>query len=168
MHNFKKVSSTLAEKHQLMHAYRCSGSYFPVSTEAKQAVPLDLDTYTDAIQRALIRVGASAEDQVTFELNFRGTTYKKGFYVPVGYDDSVLLFGEILFMLMRNLEVYFVTRIHQSEFRSDMHDYLIHSSKEISRFVCLKSEDLLDFYPLPAYGRGNALLIPLKHAFSDF
>ena len=51
--NFKNVCLTLAEKHQLLQAYKCAGSYFPCDVEAKQSVPLFVDTFSDNIQVAL-------------------------------------------------------------------------------------------------------------------
>ena len=38
---------------QLLQAYKCAGSYFPCDIEAKQSVPLFVDTFSDNIQVAL-------------------------------------------------------------------------------------------------------------------
>ena len=165
LQNFKKLCCTLSERHQLLQTYRCAGSYLSVNTDAKDTVPLDLETYSDAIRDALVTVNASAEDEVTYELKLRGTTYKKGMYVPVGYDDDgEMLFGEIVFMLIRDMEVYFVLRIYRSEFNFDFHVYSLYPSNDT--YACLQSDDLIDYYPLPAYGRGNGKVIALKHAVS--
>ena len=51
--NFKKVYLTLAEKHQLLQAYKCAASYFPCDIEAKQSVPLFVDTFSENMQVAL-------------------------------------------------------------------------------------------------------------------
>ena len=48
--NFKNVCLTLAEKHQLWQAYKCAGSYFPCDIEAKQSVPLFVDTFSDTFR----------------------------------------------------------------------------------------------------------------------
>ena len=76
------------------------------------------------------------------ELNLRGTTYKKGMYVPVGYDDDEMLFGEIIFMLLRDLEVYFILRIRQSEFDPELHIYSLDPTTG-TRYVCLQSERIV-------------------------
>ena len=58
---------TLSERHQLLQIHRCAGSYLSVNTDAKNTVPLDLETYSDAsIRDALVTVNASAEDEVTY------------------------------------------------------------------------------------------------------
>lgn len=170
LHNFKSVCSTLTEKHQLLQAYRCAGAYFPIIMETKQAVSLDVDTYTDAVRDALVGINACAEDQITYQLTLLGTTYRKGDYLPVEYDDNtcMLSFGEIIFILMKNVDVYFVVRIHNTEFNPDLQVYLLCDDRNGNRrYACVKSEDLLDYYPLPAYKIPK--VIPLKHAIScDF
>lgn len=169
LHNFKSLCSTLSVRHQLKQAFRCSGAYFPpASIEANQTLPLHLDTYMPAIQEVLMEIGASPEDQVTSEVTYRGTTYKKVFYVPINCPEyNIIMFGEILLMIIRgNEDVYFLLRVCQSEYNSDLHLYQLHHDGHRNKYVCLKSDDLADYYPLPAYGRGNDLKIVLKHAVS--
>lgn len=164
LQNFKSICKTLAERRQLLQAYRCAGEYFAVNIKVKQAIPLHVDTYTDGVRDCILRIGGSPADQITYELIFRGTTYKTGNYLVIGFDGSSLKFGEIVFVLVRtNSEAYFVMQVHKSVFNTDLHVHSIDFREEKS-YTCIKSENILDYYPLSAYGNKQHCQIPLKHA----
>lgn len=85
-------------------------------------------------------------------------------------DDQGLLFGQILFSVIKgNLQVYFVVRVLQSVLNMHLYVFSLESSVDRNKLLCVNSKDLLDYHPLPAYGRRNALVVPLKHAITfDF
>ena len=165
--NFKNVCLTLAEKHQLLQAYKCAGSYFPCDIEAKQSVPLFVDTFSENVQVALSNFHFDTASQMCYEITVKGTTYKKGLYVVIGKcDNGGLLFGEVLFLVVApDSSVYFVVRVHKSVYCDEMHLYMIQIGEPHS-YRCLSEAELLDYYPLVAYKRRNKLLVPLKHAIS--
>ena len=168
LHNFKNLCHSLAEKHQLLQAYRCAGSFFPSEIEAAKTFPLNIQIYSDDLQDALTDIAATPNDEITFELTYRGTLYKKGQYLVLGASATGLLFGEVLFMIVHENRLYFMVYIHDSVFDPNLHVYAVHPGNNRSP-KCFESDKIADYCPLSAYGRRNALLIPLKHAVScDF
>ncbi|CAM1294702.1 Uncharacterised protein g1088 [Pycnogonum litorale] len=163
LQNFKNLCLTLTERHQLLQAYRCAGSFFPDETDMKRSIPLHLDTYSEAIQDTLQVFGLTPEDQVSYDITYRGTTYKKGNFLVVRKEEDMLLFGEIIFMIKSQTEVYYLLRAHQSVYNFDLHVYLL-TCNDRHNYMCLKNTDLLDYYPLCAYGNKKNVMIPLKHA----
>jgi hypothetical protein len=172
--NFKNLNLTLSERHQLLQAYKGAGSFFPNSLEEVSSTPFYPDTYSQEIQSTLVNFSFNADDtQVGYEVNSKGTKYKKGSFVVIGKIEDVLLFGEILFMLTSSKHrpseigsgLYFLVKVHQSVFNHDFHVYQttdLHPQKTIYR--CIQDSDLLDYYPLVAYKKNGTLIIPLKHS----
>ena len=110
----KNVCLTLAEKHQLLQAYKRAGSYFPCDIEAKQSVSLFVDTFSENIQVALSNFHFDTAPKMCYEITVKGTTYKKGQYVVIGKCDNGLLLCEVLFLIIApDSFVYFVVRVHK-------------------------------------------------------
>ncbi|KAG1672406.1 Zinc finger protein ZXDC [Nymphon striatum] len=165
LQNFKNLSKTLTERHQMLIAYRCAGSFFPDEIVMKDSIPLHLDTYSSTIQDTLGVFSFTSSDYITCELGYMGTTYKKGNFLITGKEDDMIVFGEILYIIKckNQMEIYFLLRAHQSVYDDALHVYSV-SCKNREAYICLKHEDLLDYYPLNAYGKKSNLLITLKHA----
>ncbi|KAG1673612.1 Zinc finger protein ZXDC [Nymphon striatum] len=165
LQNFKNLSKTLTERHQMLIAYRCAGSFFPDEIVMKDSIPLHLDTYSSTIQDTLGVFSFTSSDYITCELGYMGTTYKTGNFLITGKEDDMIVFGEILYIMKckNQMEIYFLLRAHQSVYDDALHVYSV-SCKNREAYICLKHEDLLDYYPLNAYGKKSNLLITLKHA----
>lgn len=163
--NFKNVTQTLSEKHQLLQAYKQSSQYFQNTVEVANSIPLLMDTFHQDIQSAIQMCSVSDSAEVSSEVTVKGTLYKKGHYVALNKCEGGLLFGEIQFIIINsNTQVYFLVQEFKSQFSDKLHVYtLVHKSS----FKCVEYSSLLDYYPLSAYKRGTTSLIPLKHAVSS-
>lgn len=163
--NFINVCHTLAQKHQLLQAYKCASTYFPDMVEMSSSFPLYMDTFNTSVQ-ALLKQHFTSHDQVTYELMHKGTAYKKGDYVVVGSNNIGLLVGEISMMVLSNEQVFLIVKIFQSVYSFDLHVHMIRANAGNENFECIEINSLLDYFPLPKYGSKNSPMIPLKHAIT--
>ena len=80
-------------------------------------------------------------------------------------NDDGFVFGRIELMLIQNcLEVYFVMEKCQSVPLVELGLHALVLQTEQTQMVCIKAEDLLDYYPLPAYRFHSVRVLSLHHA----
>lgn len=75
LHNFKNLSSTLAERHQLLQAYLHAGNVFPPVLQVGQANELNAHMYNFAIQEAVRLSNLTGSIMDTAMVTYKGTTY---------------------------------------------------------------------------------------------
>lgn len=164
LHNFKNLCSTLAERHQLLQAYLNAGSMFPPLINIHRGAEFHCDDYNADIQNAVSELTFSPRNTiVTNDVTVKGTQYRKGLYVVLGTDEDVLLVGEIKLALIRASEVYLVLRRRQAVLHMGV--YLLDDLEQRSQFVCVRHEELLDYYPLPEYKVNGVSKLILHHSF---
>lgn len=99
-------------------------------------------------------------------MTVKGIKYRKGLYVVIGREDDVLFVGEIKLVLIHSeLQVYFVVKSCQTVLQVHMDVYLVHDIEQCSPFVCLRHEELLDYYPLPEHKVNGLSMLILHHSF---
>ena len=87
--NFRNLCHSLAERHQLLQAYLSAGDIFRTEIQCDQGIPFFEDTYTIAIQNAVMPMCFSCDDTVvTTTVTVKGTSYKKGLYVPLEHSST--------------------------------------------------------------------------------
>ena len=165
LHNFKNICSTLAERHQLLQAYLGAGSLFPPVLQVDNATPFVSSTYSDTIQEATS--GFDFDLNETYEscsVTYKGSNYRKGLYVVAYADQSKLVFGRIVVILVKDPHVYIVTENFLSVFLSDLGVYALNNKNPT--FACVNADSLCDYYPFAAYQfKGEVVLhVPLHHA----
>jgi hypothetical protein len=160
--NFKNPCQTVTERHQLDQAYRCAGQYFPNETDIRKSVPCYVDAYGELIQAAMSTHNFSPDDHISYDVIHRGTSYKKGQFVIIEQRDLNLVFGEIVFSVLRGDDLFFLLRVHQAEFDFTLHLFEILLNDQ-DQYLCVKQNTLLDYCPLQTYARNGSRFIALKH-----
>lgn len=107
LHNFKKLNSTLAQRHQPLHAFLCAVNMFPrcaVFDKGKIFFPND---YSDKIKKKKTVLVTMC--WVVHSIRVKGASYKKGMCVVLEKNDKGLFFGTIKLILVHSSSVYSVT-----------------------------------------------------------
>ena len=128
---------------------------------------LFLDGFCEGIQAALAGFDFSSDDLISYNVTFRGTTYRKGDYLVIGKEDDIIdmvIFGEVIFCVKNsNPDIFFLVRVHQSQFNSALHVYSL-TCKDRENYKCVSQKSLLDYYPLSPQRFDGQSVISLKHA----
>ena len=169
-HNYKNITKTLSERHQLLQAYYSSGQLLPSVINFEKAIPLHSDLYVREISLALFECGLNESNAVVCEqLTHFGTMYKKGLYVLVSVSEQMsVAFGKILMTVVQNgCTAFCVVKICDSVYVPHLGLYqLLDQEEPVSYKVrCIPVSCLLDWFPLPAYEVEGQLMLALKHQF---
>lgn len=161
--NFINITSTLAEKHQLLQAFCSRGQLFPDQIKLLKEAHFHVDLYSTHIRQAVTVSEIETENcLVSDEVLVFGTRYKKGMFLLVGVDNGSLKFASLLLVLLSRGNVYFVVKHHPSHY---LCNYGVHEINTIaeSDTVCVPFSSLLDYYPLSAYRVNGLAMVTLKH-----
>jgi hypothetical protein len=166
--NFKNVTKTCAEKHQLLQAFYSAGSLFGTVVNLSHSLPFHIDLYNDNVTDAVRKfpyLCNSTETEVAETGVVHNITYEKGMFVFLKHDHEELLVGQIkLILAYRNNDVFFVVEPKQILQVFDMGLYVLAHDKSPAPFHCLPVAELRDMVPLHPYKfRFNEVLV-LHHA----
>ena len=144
-----------------------SGNLFPPAIQVERGTEFYVNDYNDMIRASVASFNFESESSVACNsVTVKGTVYRKGMFVLLGNSDEELYFGKINLVIVHHDSVYFVTKKHTFVKLTDVGIYCeLGVAKE--DYVCIKHEDLLDYYPLPAYKVFDLLLIALHHSFPE-
>ncbi|KAI2643064.1 hypothetical protein H4Q32_029533 [Labeo rohita] len=121
-------------------------SYFKRFLQVKDSSPYHADLYSSKV-RSAVEAGLVTPDLVSTEANFRGTLYKKGFFVCLKNDES-LEFGQLeLVLIKENKDVHFLVMPHSSSY---MPEYGLHK-------IAMNDIDTLIKEALPMCGTPDKL-----------
>lgn len=96
LHNFKNLSATLAERHQLLQAYLNAGSPFPENVVAEKGMEFHVTDYNDDIRGSVACHNFQPGNTVACnEVTVKGTLYKKNMHVVLQKNDERIVFGNI-------------------------------------------------------------------------
>lgn len=171
LHNFKNLCKTLAVRHQLLQAFLSEGSVLPQILQIEKGVEFYVHDYRQSIQDAVAKFTFNPENCIaSYSVTYKGTEYKRGLFLPVGCDDSGIVFARIEVILVSNsCEVYLVATVYQSLLHVDsgLHclvDY--DSDSESDEVKCFEIDRFADYYPLPSYEYCKLTAISLHHALN--
>lgn len=161
--NFKNICLTLSERHQMLQAYLSAGSACSQFLQVKNSCAFFPNLYSETIKNAVCNFHFSGNDtSVSTEIQYKGTTYKKGNFL-VSKNDECLELAELVVILIReNAAVYFVVNAHNSDYLAEYHLYSVVAPS--TGMMCVHINDLVDFYPLSSYIINGHRVIPLKHS----
>ena len=174
--NFKNITFTLSEKHQLLQAYLGAGSVFGVEVECPQhAIQFCKETYNAAIQDAVTSYPEIDHNSlVCHAIIVRGTEYKEGQFVAIKRVDGYLKFGKIVLIIVstsvadESLCPFVVTQLYSSVYVKNLGLHKLEDEKSI---CCMKVSKLLDHQPLYCYKMcgvsDTTQYLALKHAIID-
>lgn len=163
----KIFAKLVGERHQLLQAYLSAGNLFPPAMQVEKGTEFYVNDYNDMIRASVASFNFESQSAVACNsVTVKGTVYKKGMFILFGNRDEELYFGKINLVIVLHESVYFVTKKHTFVKLRDMGIYCELGVAQ-EDYVCIKHEDLLDYYPLPAYKVYGLLLIVLHHSFPE-
>ena len=78
LHSFKKLCSTLAERHQLLQAYLNAGNLFPLAVGVEKAAEFFPTDYNHSIRESVSSFDFGPDNTlIAHEATVKGTKYKK-------------------------------------------------------------------------------------------
>jgi len=164
--NFKNLLRMLAERHQLNLAYHLGvPHFFKPAVEAFQATEIDVSLLNDDIKQAVgVLVNTSSSITVCKYCNINGTKYCKGMNVAVGMHCGIVQFAEVIEIILGDF-VIFVTRLQKCEYWEHFRCIKV---IETAGIKCIKSDDILFYYPLPSYNiRDSRFIMPKYYMCLD-
>lgn len=88
-------------------------------------------------------------------------------YVALKQDEEGLHMGEIKLILIHCNDSVFVVRRQQAVELVDMGIHFLTETVQVSNYVCVKQENLLDCYPLAQYKMNDIPVIIFHHFLPD-
>ena len=165
--NFKNITKTCAEKHQLLQAYYSAGSLFGPVISLTCAMPFHFDIYSVENNKAVRSnpfLTNSTATEVADVAVVDSIKYEKGMFVVIRRELENLHVGSIKLILACNQAIYFVTEPKCTSFDFDMGVYVIVTDDEPYQYQCIAITDLLDKKPLHSYKQGLSEVLVLHHA----
>lgn len=160
--NFKNVTATLTERHQLMQAYFYDGQIIPENVQVARGMEFEPLLYVSNIQSAVQSRSVLQQNcEVSDEVTVFGTKYRKGMYVVMKLAES-WTFACIILVLVAGETVYFVVKQCQSTYHHNYGLYEVNYDTN-ANVVCIQYEDLADYFPLTAYRVRGSEMITLKN-----
>nr|XP_054930443.1 uncharacterized protein LOC126537830 isoform X1 [Dermacentor andersoni] len=164
--NFRNLTHTLSERHQLYQAYKNTGAGIHGLVNSSS---FSSELCTPEIQKE-VRDVIIEEGNIfsASQATIRGMLYKQDMLVVMRRTDGAPVFGEIRLILASNGDHFFLLRTVHARYEPAMLFYSIISSD--GPFKCMKLESLLDWTPLVQYklARNKYPVVVLKHAILDF
>ena len=166
--NFKNITSSLAEKHQLLQALYSQGSLFKNSVSYESAIIFKPQLYNEGIQLAVQNTAELKIDHNTLvcsKVFLNCTCYKVGSYILLGKDQNDnIQCGEImLILLVENKYATFVVNSRSTIYMTNLGLHKI-DKQNPPVVVCVSPQNLLDIYPLEVYLVHGFQYLVLKHS----
>ena len=164
--NFKNVTKSLADRHQLFQAYQSCGSFFSPQVQVSDSTKFYPELYDPSIRTAVEEFGLNSSNAVVTErVQVKGTSYGNGMFVLQRYTKGQLQLGQIATIIIKNeTTVLLLLREKTASWVPELGVYELEVDENVSNlFICQNLEQLDEYYPLSSYQRGGRLLIPLKH-----
>lgn len=160
--NFRNVTKSLAERHQLFQAYQSQGSLFSPHVQASDSTSFYPELYDGGVRAAVADYGlTSCNSVVTDKVQVRGTSYANGMLVSLRYSKRQLQLGQIVSIFIKSETVLLLLREKTASWVPELGVYEIDNSSD--ELICKNLDKLNDYVPLSFYRIGARLLIPLKH-----
>lgn len=164
LRNFKNVTFSLAEKHELHQCLVRQGSRLRHVQSVTGEIKLQPNLYCSNIRRAIFEKGLNNNDMMECSSAIiKGTNYKRGDVVVVRQEHYQFntVFGKICLILYDCQEkVSFVLEILETTFKPHLRVYEIGS---ILNYECVFANDLEYYEPLHIYYTNIIPQVRLKH-----
>ena len=163
--NFKNVTGSLAEKHQLLQAYLKSGNYFDLSIQMPQSIMFHVDTYSEAIQNAVFQCQDSHSESFTQageSITIKEREYKCGQVIILEFEQCKLYVGQIKVILFNGMDVHFIVK-KLTALKVPETQYFEVLILEKIEFICVSHNKAFGA-PLPLYRSHNKVFIVPKQS----
>ena len=140
---------------------------FPPLVQVEKETDFHIEDYNDRIRASVASCPFQSRSAVACNyVTVKGTDYRRGMYILLENSDQGLLMGEIMLVIVVHNSVYFVSEKHTFIKLSYTGVYCDLGVAQ-DNYVCIKQEDLLDYYPLSAYNVYDQSIIALHHSFPE-
>jgi hypothetical protein len=164
--NFKNVTKTLAERHQLYQAYISTGERFVCDIACDHPTPFTPVIYCERIQTVIAKHECLKKSSVFVaqQVSLNGTLYKTDLFVLVSENEQGLVVGRIIFILIHDRALFLLVELHPCLYKSDIGVY-VYTPADDSPLDCISVDSLLDALPLPLYVLNGLSVLPLRHKY---
>ncbi|CAN7939941.1 unnamed protein product [Ixodes hexagonus] len=164
--NFKNVTKTLSERHQLFQEFLVSRGFFPPDVEHTDMKEHEQPCEASLLSGAFGGIGSAGDGTFCRKAVIKGTTYIIGDYVLVSGNRFEVMFGVVTGIRSNGSgQVSFMVRCVQANLLPAMCVYSL--QKPTGDIICVNQEKLLDFTPYRPYFLGEVEVIRLNFAFPE-
>lgn len=163
--NYKNVTKTLSERHQLYQAFINTGDRF-ISRELYNFMPFQKELFNKSIVKAIEEIYSGKNLHYSNKVVYKGTEYRKDMFVVLARQECLLKFGQIMLILIINEQIYFAVAIKTALYEAS-NTFILNNNNEQENIICVHVTNLLDYYPLDKYEIKEKSIIVLKHAVLD-
>ena len=164
---FRNPPLTLAHRHQLMQTYYSSSStgFLKEDIDVTSSSIFNIDLLSEKIKTAISKEVEEMENIIQVsKAKVKGTKYELKQFLPISFRHGDIVFGEILFMLFLNSNLWFIVKKYSSEPHLHFGSLQVFDMDE---YLCIEHNKLIDYYPLTKYtvsmNDKKINLISLKH-----
>jgi len=160
---FKNITQTLAEKHQLFQAYRCSDSYTNVHIKLSSPRLLNISAFSPSMKSEIEQRNLLGDIVTAPSAEYLGTIYRCSMIVFMkSLQSSDIHFCQIKNILKNENNLYFILAKCDACFLSEYGIY--HLTVCENDIMCKHVTEISHFYPLPVYDINGSSYVSLKHA----
>lgn len=161
--NFRNITKSLSERHQLLQVYQSRGNLFSPEVMMLDSTRFYPELYDSQLRDALKAFDVSASNAVvTDKITVRGTCYANNMLVILSYEVGELVLGLISCIVVKQQKtVLLVLREKRACLDPDLGVFEV--ARDVGSFICKRHDELLDYIPLRHYHKGGRLLVALKH-----
>lgn len=110
--NFVNITSTLAERHQLLQAYSFHGRLFADDVKVAKGIPFHPELYAENIQKAVLDFELPTQQRlVSDEVSVFCTIYKKDLFVIIKEDEDWTFACIMLILVVREKVCFYCAEI---------------------------------------------------------
>lgn len=162
--NFRNITKSLSERHQLLQAYQSRGNLFSPELIMSDCTRFYPELYDSQVKDAFKVFDVSPSNAVvTDKITVRGTCYANDMLVILSCEGGELTLGLIARIVVKQqTTVLLLLRQKRASLDPDLGVFEVES--EGGTFICQRLDGLLDYIPLRHYRRGGRLLVALKHS----
>ncbi|KAK3929752.1 Dynein heavy chain, cytoplasmic [Frankliniella fusca] len=162
MRNFKNITYSLSEKHQLYQAYLRLGGGDYETFSATERVLFYFNLYSQDLQTAVYQAELVGDIHECSKFDYKGADYQKGKVVVMAqehYNCNVVM-GRISLLLVDDFRAFLVLEVLKTEFVAAMRVFQL---KERIKYECVALDSLLSSDPLHVYTLDNSPCVKLKY-----
>jgi len=162
--NFRNITKSLSERHQLLQAFQSRGNVFSPELIMSDCVRFCPELYDSQIKGALKAFNVTSSNAVvTDRITVRGTCYVNDMLVILSCNTGELILGLIACIVVKEQKTVLLV-LRQKKACLDPGHGVFEVESEGGIFICKGLDELLDYFPLRHYSRGGRLLVALKHS----
>lgn len=162
LQNFKHLSKTLANRHQMLQAYYTSGSLFQRRFIYEKTHVLCKSIYNEEIQQIIEAHNLSESNtMVCASAVFRNVQYKVGYWVIIsGEQGCEHILGKIQLILVSDGGLLFI--LSESTFNFVYKLGVYEQKSDLIKYSCVSVSKLKSCFPVPVYKIRNSVFLSLK------